>query len=125
MTTKLIKHDGYWIVVSDEKIKDNDWMIRNNESPVKAVPHFYWDFGVRYYKILYSQNPKHNLPTITFSDEVAKELGIVDVEKLNKDKETIWRDLFQLFTDNMIKEKNYTQEEWLEICNKNWNITEK
>ena len=55
MTTKLIKVDDYWAVVE-------------NKSDV----------------LLFSQNPKHNLPSITFSDEVAKELGIVDVEKLKE-----------------------------------------
>jgi hypothetical protein len=72
-------------------------------------------------KVLFSQNPEHNLHSITFNEEVSKELGIVDIKK----EEEIWRDLFQLFTDNMIKNKKYSQEEWLQICKKNWNISEK
>lgn len=39
-------------ITSDEEIKDGDWMIRNNEQPIKVTPNFFWDFGVRYYKII-------------------------------------------------------------------------
>jgi hypothetical protein len=79
MKTKLIKHEDYWIVVSDEKPKQNDWYIYNTGEVIEYLVKLNDD---NLKKILFSQNPEHNLPTITFSEEVAKELGIVDVEKL-------------------------------------------
>ena len=39
-------------ITSDEEIKEGDWMIRDNEQPTKVTPNFFWDFGVRYYKII-------------------------------------------------------------------------
>jgi hypothetical protein len=39
-------------ITSDEKIKEGDWMIRGNEQPTLVTPNFFWDFGVRYYKII-------------------------------------------------------------------------
>jgi hypothetical protein len=39
-------------ITSDEQIKDGDWMIRGNEQPTLVTPNFFWDFGVRYYKII-------------------------------------------------------------------------
>jgi hypothetical protein len=39
-------------ITSDEEIKDGDWMIRGNEQPTLVTPNFFWDFGVRYYKII-------------------------------------------------------------------------
>tara|TARA_R110000868_G_scaffold406046_1_gene686124 strand:+ start:51 stop:752 length:702 start_codon:yes stop_codon:yes gene_type:complete len=39
-------------ITSDEEIKDGDWMIRGNEQPIKVEKDFFWDFGVRYYKII-------------------------------------------------------------------------
>lgn len=39
-------------IISDEEIKDGDWMIRDNEQPIKVTKDFFWDFGVRYYKII-------------------------------------------------------------------------
>lgn len=43
-------------------------------------------------------------------------------------EDNIWRDVFQLYEENMHSynnAKNYTQEEWLEICKKNWEIRER
>ena len=79
MKYKLVKIDGYWIIVSDEiagytstcKTYNSDGrigMAENNQSKI----------------IIASQNPEHNLSSITFSDEVAKELGIVDTLKLGE-----------------------------------------
>lgn len=59
---KLIKIDGYWIVVSNESF-NYTYTEKGEEIP---------------FRIVASQNSAHNLPTIPFSDEVAKELGIVD-----------------------------------------------
>ena len=39
-------------ITSDEEIKEGDWMIRDNKQPTKVTPNFFWDFGVRYYKII-------------------------------------------------------------------------
>ena len=39
-------------ITSDEEIKVGDWMIRDNENPIKVTEDFFWDFGVRYYKII-------------------------------------------------------------------------
>ena len=39
-------------ITSDDEIKDGDWMIRGNEQPTLVTPNFFWDFGVRYYKII-------------------------------------------------------------------------
>jgi hypothetical protein len=39
-------------ITSDEEIKDGDWMIRGSEQPTLVTPNFFWDFGVRYYKII-------------------------------------------------------------------------
>jgi hypothetical protein len=59
-SNKLYKNDRKWMyrkkfnifITSDEKIKDGDWMIRGNEHPTLVTPNFFWDFGVRYYKII-------------------------------------------------------------------------
>jgi hypothetical protein len=47
---KYINQNIY--ITSDEEIKDGDWMIRGNEQPTLVTPNFFWDFGVRYYKII-------------------------------------------------------------------------
>lgn len=39
-------------ITSIEEIKQGDWMIRGNEQPTLVTPNFFWDFGVRYYKII-------------------------------------------------------------------------
>ena len=52
-TPKYKKLDGVNIcITSDEEIKEGDWMIRGNEQPIKVIKDFFWDFGVRYYKII-------------------------------------------------------------------------
>ena len=45
-----IKENIY--ITNDEEIKEGDWMIRGNEQPIKVTKDFFWDFGVRYYKII-------------------------------------------------------------------------
>lgn len=73
---KLLKIDGYWIVVSNEPIEPCSPPNICNAHITKPC-----DKCGRFQgrKLLFSQNPEHNLPTITFSDEVAKELGVVDI----------------------------------------------
>jgi hypothetical protein len=44
-------------ITSDEEIKEGDWMIRGNEQPTLVTPNFFWDFGVRYYKIILTTDP--------------------------------------------------------------------
>lgn len=39
-------------ITNEEEIKDGDWMIRDNEQPIKVTKDFFWDFGVKYYKII-------------------------------------------------------------------------
>jgi hypothetical protein len=39
-------------ITSDEEIKEGDWMIRDNEQPTLITPNFFWDFGVKYHKII-------------------------------------------------------------------------
>ena len=43
-------------ITDDSEIKDGDWMIRDNEQPIKVTKNFFWDFGVRYYKIILTTN---------------------------------------------------------------------
>jgi hypothetical protein len=47
----------YLYITSDEEIKEGDWMIRANEQPTLVTPNFFWDFGVRYYKITLTTDP--------------------------------------------------------------------
>ena len=42
----------YLYFTSDEEIKEGDWMWRKDEDPVLVTPHFHWDFGVHYRKII-------------------------------------------------------------------------
>jgi hypothetical protein len=44
-------------ITNDEEIKEGDWMIRGNEQPTLVTPNFFWDFGVRYYKIILTTKP--------------------------------------------------------------------
>jgi hypothetical protein len=50
-------HSQHVYITSDEEIKDGDWMIRGNEQPTLVTPNFFWDFGVRYYKIILTTDP--------------------------------------------------------------------
>ena len=47
-----LAHPQNIYITSDEEIKEGDWMIRGNEQPTLVTPNFFWDFGVRYYKII-------------------------------------------------------------------------
>jgi hypothetical protein len=50
-STKCITAQHIYIT-SDKEIKEGDWIIRDNEQPTLVTPNFFWDFGVRYYKII-------------------------------------------------------------------------
>lgn len=93
---KLIKIDGYWIIVSDEERVKGDIVLGNfPDNPIGIITDIYGEeftvtcfngdkVGLAQYdsfKILYSQNPEHNLSSITFSDKVAKKLGIIDIKQ--------------------------------------------
>lgn len=132
--TKLIKIGNYWIVVGNEDIQKDDWI--------------YDEFGLRQArwgvdklfkqpKVLFSQNPDHKLPNITFSEEVAKELGEVDIEQKALeaipigDEDTYFDRLEWIKGYNQCKEDNkekkYTEEnlkfhinEFMEFCGKNY-----
>lgn len=82
---KLIKNDGYWIIVSNEDIKVGnlfahfftDGFIGIGNATILTL-NDYPRYKDKWFSLIASQNSEHNLPNITFSDEVAKELGIVD-----------------------------------------------
>lgn len=90
MTNKLVKIDGYWMVLSDEEIqyKDNGKLVVDEYNKIHHLnENSFW----RGRLIIASNKPEHHegwlspekAPyNITFSEEVAKELGEVDVEKL-------------------------------------------
>jgi hypothetical protein len=44
-------------ITSEEEIKVGDWMIRDNEQPTLVTPNFFWDFGVKYHKIILTTDP--------------------------------------------------------------------
>jgi hypothetical protein len=87
---KLIKIDGYWVIISDEEIqyKDNGKLVVDEYNKIHHLnENSFW----RGRLIIASNKPEHHegwlFPekapyNITFSEEVAKELGEVDVEKL-------------------------------------------
>lgn len=124
---KLIKVDGYWIILSNEKIKKRDFVyyfhnsglhkpsihkvIKPNYSDYKPYSiQFDTGYGVQEdcKKIIYSQNPEHNLPSITFSDEVDKVLGIVDIKKkAMKATETLPNSDYLNFTQKLLMEDHY------------------
>lgn len=85
---KLIKIDGYWIIVEDKRIENpttNDLILDEYNQIAKFVDLSFIGLGYgNFKKVLFSQNPEHNLHSITFNEEVSKELGIVDVEKLKR-----------------------------------------
>jgi len=78
---KLIKIDNYWIIVNSEETPEG-WVYFTENKKLRHFPKKQKNLKEIYLKLVYSQNPEHNLPSISFSDEVAKELGIIDVEKL-------------------------------------------
>ena len=89
---ELIKiNTDHYIIVDDSKIEDNDWMQRNDEYPVQAVPNFWWDFKDRYRKVTHSTKEigsnvgsryiPSNVKYLSLG-EVKKVTGEVDMEEL-------------------------------------------
>jgi len=138
-----IKIDGYWIVVDKRlgqiheigkiayayqfnivsKIIDNIGG-SSRDVVLENMPHNSTLDRRQLYPVIASQNPAHNLPGIIFSDEVVKELGIVDLHKYAKSEYekpnnktaqfASWSHGFahgykQCSEDN--KEKKYTEED--------------
>ena len=85
---KLIKIDGYWVIISDEEIqyKDNGKLVVDEYNKIHHLnENSFW----RGRLIIASNKPEHHegwlspekAPyNITFAEEVAKELGEVDIE---------------------------------------------
>jgi hypothetical protein len=57
MERNIYKIGNELYVTSDEEIKEGDWMVRDNEQPTLVTPNFFWDFGVKYYKIILTTDP--------------------------------------------------------------------
>lgn len=74
---KLLNVDSYWIIVNGEKIRDHELSFDIIQRKVIKTGRGFGRLDLR--KLIASQNPEHNLPSITFSDEVAEELGIVNI----------------------------------------------
>lgn len=137
---KLIKIDDYWIVVSDEEPKEGNLCFNRHAlnhpkykddiiAPCSKNAEINWQNNMsynngttflrdNYHKMIASQNPAHNLPSIIFSDEVAKKLGIVDIEKLSSlkwdenhptEKQAYKQGYNQCLSDN--KDKRFTLED--------------
>jgi len=75
ITTLYCKGKGFQHLyfTSNDEIKEGDWMWREGEKPTLVTPHFHWDFGVRYKKIIATTDSKlndkyfpskHNVPKI-------------------------------------------------------------
>lgn len=80
---KLIKIDDYWVIVSDEESEDRKVCVSYNKIDKSPIIDWYYQGDPYVYpvsSIIASNHPKTKrwFPTITFSDEVAKELGIIN-----------------------------------------------
>ena len=72
----------YYIIVDDSKIEDNDWMQRNDEHPVQAVPNFWWDFKDRYRKVTHSTKKLGSNVGSTYTPSNVKYLSLGEVKKV-------------------------------------------
>lgn len=80
---ELIKiNTDYYIIVDDSKIEDNDWMQRNDEYPVQAVPNFWWDFKDRYRKVTHSTKEIGSNVGSRYIPSNVKYLSLGDVKKI-------------------------------------------
>ncbi|MCF8339677.1 MAG: hypothetical protein K9I82_01750 [Chitinophagaceae bacterium] len=68
--------------MDDSKIEDNDWMQRNDEHPVQAVPNFWWDFKDRYRKVTHSTKKLGSNVGSTYTPSNVKYLSLGDVKKV-------------------------------------------
>ena len=88
---KLLKIDSYWIIVNNKEPEDRKFCVSYHKSDKSPILDFYYQGDPYVYpvsSIIASNHPKTNnwFPSITFSDEVAKELGIVDIKQLGIDR---------------------------------------
>ena len=80
---ELIKiNTDHYIIVNDSKIEDNDWMQRNDEHPVQAVPNFWWDFKDRYRKVTHSTKEIGSNVGSRYTPSNVKYLSLGDVKKI-------------------------------------------
>lgn len=80
---ELIKiNTDHYIIVDDSKIEDNDWMQRNDEHPVQAVPNFWWDFKDRYRKVTHSTKELGSNVGSTYTPSNVKYLSLGEVKKI-------------------------------------------
>jgi hypothetical protein len=80
---ELIKiNTDHYIIVDDSKIEDNDWMQRNDEHPVQAVPNFWWDFKDRYRKVTHSTKEIGSNVGSRYTPSNVKYLSLGDVKKI-------------------------------------------
>lgn len=80
---ELIKiNTDHYIIVDDSKIEDNDWMQRNDEHPVQAVPNFWWDFKDRYRKVTHSTKEIGSNIGSRYTPSNVKYLSLGDVKKI-------------------------------------------
>lgn len=80
---ELIKiNTDHYIIVDDSKIDDNDWMQRNDENPVQAVPNFWWDFKDRYRKVTHSTKEIGSNVGSRYTPSNVKYLSLGDVKKI-------------------------------------------
>ncbi len=80
---ELIKiNTDHYIIVDDSKIDDNDWMQRNDENPVQAVPNFWWDFKDRYRKVTHSTKEIGSNVGSRYTPSNVKYLSLGDVKKV-------------------------------------------
>ena len=80
---ELIKiNTNHYIIVDDSKIDDNDWMQRNDEHPVQAVPNFWWDFKDRYRKVTHSTKEIGSNVGSIYTPSNVKYLSLGDVKKI-------------------------------------------
>ena len=114
---------------TDEEIKEDDWMWREGERPTLVIPHFHWDFGVKYKKVISSNDPKLGLPSPTqaFIEKYCKLGGIdeVDVEcefaagyQTKENPDLMWRlkvDSHNTITTREIK-NSWSREEVESLC---------
>jgi hypothetical protein len=74
MNIEKIEIKGHYVWVDkDAEIKEGDWMIRPNENPILVTSDFWWDFGVKYHKII-AASPELNLEGVpTYVEWLAEE----------------------------------------------------
>lgn len=69
MNIEKIEINGHYVWVDvNAEIKEGDWIIRPNENPILVIDKFWWDFGVKYDKII-AASPELNLEGVKSFEE--------------------------------------------------------